>query len=116
MPISNRMPASSAAARPDGIRFISASNQPVTPTSVSSAAQKMNAPIACAYSTCGSDDTSSAAPGVDHAITIGARKRSDRLIVHRPMPIDSAQIHDEICASLRCAAWPAWNISTSELV
>jgi hypothetical protein len=31
------------------------------------------------------------------------------------MPIDSAQIHDEICASVS-AARPAWNISTSELV
>jgi len=32
------------------------------------------------------------------------------------MPTDSAQIHEEICAVLRPAAWPAWNISTSELV
>ena len=32
------------------------------------------------------------------------------------MPMDSAQIHDEICPALSPAAWPAWNISTSELV
>jgi hypothetical protein len=31
------------------------------------------------------------------------------------MPIDSAQIHDEICIG-EVAARPAWNISTSELV
>ncbi len=37
-------------------------------------------------------------------------------MVQNAMPIDSAQIHEEICASLKCAAWPAWNISTSELV
>lgn len=116
MPISNRMPASSAAAIPDGMRRISVSNSPLTPTAVSSSAHTTNAPIASAYGTPGSDAISSAAPGVDHATTIGARKRSDRPIVVSAMPIDSAQIHDEICASLRCAARPAWNISTSELV
>ena len=116
MPISNRMPASSAEAMPAGIFFISVSNQPVRPTTVSSTAQTINAPIASGYATCGSEDTSSAAPGVDHAITIGARNRSDRPIVHSAMPIESAQIHEEICASDRCAAWPAWNIRTSELV
>jgi len=47
---------------------------------------------------------------------MGARNRSDSPIVHSAMPIDSAQIHEEICASVRCAARPAWNISTSELV
>ncbi|VTQ01874.1 Uncharacterised protein [Pseudomonas aeruginosa] len=37
-------------------------------------------------------------------------------MVARPMPIDRAQIHEEICALLRPAFCPAWNISTSELV
>ncbi|CAJ7500156.1 Uncharacterised protein [Burkholderia pseudomallei] len=101
---------------PDGIRRISVSNRPLAPTAASSSAQTTNAPIASEYATPGSDATRSAAPGVDHATTIGARYRSDNPIVVTAMPIDSAQIHDEICASLRCAARPAWNISTSELV
>lgn len=37
-------------------------------------------------------------------------------MLHTAMPIDNAQIHDEICALVSPAAWPAWNISTSELV
>ena len=53
---------------------------------------------------------------VDHAMTTGARNFSDSPIEVSAMPIESAQIHDEICASVRCAAWPAWNIRTSELV
>ncbi len=46
MPISNRMPASKAEAMPAGIFFISVSNQPVRPTTVSNTAQTINAPIA----------------------------------------------------------------------
>ena len=99
-----------------GIFLISVSKRPERPTTVKSTAQTMNAPIASPYATFGSDVTSSAAPGVDHAMTIGARKRSERPIVQTAMPIERAQIHEEICASVRCAARPAWNISTSELV
>lgn len=32
------------------------------------------------------------------------------------MPMDRAQIHEAICPLERPAAWPAWNISTRELV
>ena len=32
------------------------------------------------------------------------------------MPIDSAQIHEEICPVVSPAACPAWNINTRELV
>jgi hypothetical protein len=53
---------------------------------------------------------------VDQATTIGTRVISDSPSVVTPMPMDSAQIHEAIWASLRCAACPAWIISTSELV
>ena len=47
---------------------------------------------------------------------MGTRVSSDRPMVVTPMPIDSAQIQEAICAADRWAAWPAWTISTSELV
>jgi hypothetical protein len=46
IPISNRIPASSAAAIPAGIFRMSVSNQPVSPAALSSTAQTMKAPIA----------------------------------------------------------------------
>ena len=48
--------------------------------------------------------------------TIGARNLSERPIVQSAMPMESAQIQEEICASERWAARPAWNMRTSELV
>ena len=37
-------------------------------------------------------------------------------MLHTAMPMEIAQIHEEICAVVKPAAWPAWNISTRELV
>lgn len=37
-------------------------------------------------------------------------------MLHTAMPMNSAHSQDDICTLLRPAAWPAWNISTSELV
>ena len=59
---------------------------------------------------------SSAAPGVDHATMIGARYHSESPMQIGAMPMDNAHIHEEICASVRPAACPAWNISTRERV
>ena len=52
---------------------ISVSNQPVRPAAVTSSAQTIKAPMASAYGTVGRLAISNAAPGVDQAITIGAR-------------------------------------------
>ena len=45
-----------------------------------------------------------------------ARVSRDSPMVVTPMPMDNAQIHEATCASDKWAAWPAWIISTSELV
>jgi hypothetical protein len=37
-------------------------------------------------------------------------------MLHTAMPMNSDQIHDDICADVSPAAWPAWKIKTSELV
>jgi hypothetical protein len=50
---------------------------------------------------------SSAAPGEDQAIMIGARQRSDRPMQQMAMPIDSDQIYAEICPLFKLAVWPA---------
>ncbi|MDR6353877.1 hypothetical protein Q3H58_000548 [Pseudomonas psychrotolerans] len=47
---------------------------------------------------------------------MGVRYFSERPMVVKAMPMDSAQIQEEICPVLRPAFWPAWNISTRELV
>ncbi|CCG08278.1 unnamed protein product [Pararhodospirillum photometricum DSM 122] len=42
--------------------------------------------------------TSKAAPGVDHAVMMGARVRQDKTMAESPDPSETAQIHDDICA------------------
>ncbi|GAA1436587.1 hypothetical protein GCM10009602_00080 [Nocardiopsis tropica] len=69
----SRTPASSPAASGTGTRSITLSNQPVTPLRVIRAAENRNAPTACAIVTPSRPTASSAAPGVDHAVTTGAR-------------------------------------------
>ncbi len=73
MPMRNSTPASSAEASEEGTWRIRRSKLPVTPHRVIRRAQTMKAPIASLYGTPGRLLISSAAPGVDQAITIGTR-------------------------------------------
>jgi hypothetical protein len=66
-------PASIPAAIDIGMRFIARSNHPVKPLSASRTADTTKAPIASAIGTPAALVTSIAAPGVDHAVTTGAR-------------------------------------------
>ena len=73
MPKRTSTPASIAAAIPGGMRSITRSKPRVSPASRISSAQNMKAPTASAIGTPASAVTSIAAPGVDHAVTTGAR-------------------------------------------
>ena len=88
------------------MRSIRRSNQPVTPTSVVSAAQTKKAPVASAMPKPPEAPAvaSTAAPGVLHATMTGSRNHSDGTSVHRPMPQPSAQIHDAVCAGVAPSA------------
>ena len=55
------------------MRFMARSNQPLTPATVMSSAQTMKAPTASAMPTPAPAVTSSAAPGVDQAVSTGWR-------------------------------------------
>ena len=65
------------------------------------------APTACAKGTPGSMVMSSAAPGVDHAVMMGMRilQLSSRPV--RPLPMDTAHIHDVVSSSERPASLAA---------
>ena len=80
-----------------------------------STADTMNAPVAA-----GSDTpcvaASSAAPGVDHAVSTGWRYQSDRPMLVSPVPTPSAHIHDVICAGVAPRPCAAWNTIATELV
>ena len=84
------------------MRFITRSNQPVTPTTAINSAQTMKAPTASAMLKPPSKPAvaSTAAPGVDHATITGLRNHSDGTSEHSPMPSPSAHIHDVICAGV----------------
>ncbi len=101
-----------------GMRFIARSNQPVAPTTVTSAAQTMKAPTASAMLKPPASPAvaSTAAPGVDQAIMTGLRSHSEGTSEHRPMPRPSAQIHEVICAGVAPNACAAWNTMATELV
>lgn len=73
VPKRNSTPASRAAASGTGIRPMSRLNHPVTPLTRMSRPEKTKAPTACAIGTPLRPVVSSAAPGVDHAVTTGAR-------------------------------------------
>ena len=73
MPNRSNTPASIAEASAMGIRSMTRSNHPVTPNNVISPAHSTKAPIASAIGTPARLVTSSAAPGVDHAVTTGSR-------------------------------------------
>jgi hypothetical protein len=57
---------------------------------------------------------SSAAPGVDQAVTTGVRQRSDRPMQVMAMPRPSAHIHEPICSALAPIAAAPWNTITAE--
>ena len=66
-------PASMPEAIGTGMRSIARSNQPEKPTTVMSAAETRNAPVASSIESPAPLVTRRAAPGVDHAVTIGTR-------------------------------------------
>jgi len=91
-------PASKPAAISVGMRFITRSNHPVTPTSVMSTAHTIKAPTACAisYWPVAPAAANTAAPGVDHAIMTGFRSQSEGNREHKPIPKPKAHIHEAI--------------------
>ncbi len=72
-PKRNSTPDSMPAARDIGILLIARSNHPVKPTSVTSAPDTRNAPIASGIETPAALVISMAAPEVDQAVAIGIR-------------------------------------------
>ncbi|MNG14790.1 hypothetical protein D3C84_985740 [compost metagenome] len=63
--------------------------------------------------TVGSIDTSNAAPGVDHAVMTGTRRRQLRNRPVIPLPMEMAQIHEDTTSLGRCASLAAWNTMMS---
>lgn len=57
--------------------------------------------------------TSSAAPGVDQAVTTGMRVRRLRPMQVSPLPIEIAQIQEPVCPASRCPARAAASTMTS---
>ena len=90
-------------------------NQPLAPATVMSSAHTMKAPTACAIGTPTPAVTSSAAPGVDQAVSTGCRYHRLRPRLVQPMPRPSAQIHDAVCAGVAPSAAAAWKTMTTEL-
>jgi len=101
-----------------GMRFITRSNQPVTPARVMSNALIMKAPMASPMLKPPANPAvaSTAAPGVDQATMTGWRKISEGTSEHRPMPRPSAHIQDVICAGVAPNARAAWKTMATELV
>ncbi len=66
-------PASMPEAIGSGMRSIARSNQPENPVRVTSAAESRKAPVASSIERPAAPVASSAAPGVDHAVTTGVR-------------------------------------------
>lgn len=109
MPKRASTPASSAEAIATGMRFMTFSNQPVTPKSTISAALTMNAPTASFIENPPASPAvaNTAAPGVDQATMTGFLSHSEGSAEHSPMPSPSAHIQDVICAGVApntCAA------------
>ncbi len=59
---------------------------------------------------------SSAAPGVDHAVSTGWRYHRLSPALVSPMPRPRAQIHELVCAGVAPSAAAAWKTMTTELV
>ncbi|MOA15641.1 hypothetical protein D3C78_1358080 [compost metagenome] len=101
------MPAKSAAASAGGKRFISASKAPLTPISHTARPASTKPPMASGYGTPGRDASSTAAPGVDHAVITGIFQRHDSHSPATPEPSDTAHSHEASCAGVSpacCAA------------
>ena len=95
----NRIPANMPELTAMGMRRMMTSRVPVRPMTVMMAALARYAPTACAKGTPGSMVMSRAAPGVDHAVMMGMRilQLSSRPV--RPLPMDTAHIHDVVSSS-----------------
>ena len=107
MPKLTSTPASRPEAIAIGMRFITRSNQPVTPHNKISPAQTMNAPVAWPRSNPSPALASTAAPGVLQAIITGWRRISEGMALVSPMPRPSAHIQELITscdAPKACAA------------
>ena len=116
IPKRSSTPASMPAASDFGTCFISVSTQPVTPHTVISAEATRNAPTASLIGRPTSAVASSAAPGVDQAVSTGLRKYRDSPMHVLPMPKPSASNHELMCAGPAPAAEAAWNTMAAELV
>ena len=104
------------AAMPSGSFDIARSKRPENPAIASSSPHSMNAPIASGIDTPATPVTSIAAPGVDQAVTTGARQRNDRPMQVTPMPMPSAPIHEPSSTSFAPSARAASNTIAAELV
>ncbi len=100
------------------MRFITRSNQRVTPARVMSIALTMNAPTASPMLKPPANPAvaSTAAPGVDQATMTGCRRINEGTSEHRPIPRPSAHIHEVTWAGVAPNACAAWNTMATELV
>ena len=114
-PKRSRMPASIAAARPGGMIFIRRANRPVAPQITISAEAKIKIPAASCRLLPARPVASSAAPGVDQAVSTGARYHKLSASVLTPMPMPSIVIQPAVWAGVAPAAAAACQIIAAEL-
>jgi hypothetical protein len=81
------------------------------PTVIIMSAAEMNTPTATGQASPCIDAASSAAPGVDHASTMGIRDRKESAAPATPMPRHSAVIADPVCWAEAPSAFIACTIS-----
>ena len=95
-------PASKADAMAIGMRFITRSNQPVTPNKVINMAQAMKAPTASFIEKPPVKPAvaKTAAPGVLQATMTGLRSQSEGMALHKPIPRPKAHIHEVNCSGV----------------
>ena len=98
-----------------GMRSISFSNQPLAPAQAISSPQTMKAPMASGIST-PEVDASSAAPGVDQAVSTGWRVQRLKARLVRPMPRPRAHSQEAVWAGVAPRATVAWKMMATELV
>ena len=100
------------------MRFITRSNQPVAPTSTTSAALTIKAPTASPIEKPPATPAlaSTAAPGVLQATITGLRSHSDGRAVAKPMPMLMAHSHEAKMSGVAPKACAAWKTMAMELV
>src|SRR5690606_24235519 len=103
------------AAGGSGTRPSSRSNTPENPATATSTPLSRKPATASSIGTPAALVTSTAAPGVDQAVTTGIFQRSDRPMQVAPMPRPSAHIHEAVCAGVAPIACAAWNTIATEL-